>query len=98
MHLIRNDGQRADQFSGIHIARGDVLVTMDSDLQHPPSFIRELIEHWERGADVVYAVPEFHKDVFEKGGYEKEKKEANERSSSIPFFKNIFSLMYRSLC
>jgi len=97
LHFIRNFGQQAAQLAGIHIARGDVLVTMDSDLQHPPSFIRELIEHWEKGADVVYAVPEFHKDVFEKGGYEKGKKEANERSSSIPFSKKIFSLMYSSL-
>src|SRR5690625_7200828 len=59
--------------------------------------MRVIIEHWKRGEDVVDAVQKFYKDVFEKGGYEKEKKEANERSSSIPFFKKIFSLMYSSL-
>ena len=40
--------------AGIRYARGDAVVTMDTDLQDPPELLPELIEKWREGADVVY--------------------------------------------
>jgi dolichol-phosphate mannosyltransferase len=39
-------------------ATGEVVVTIDADLQDPPELIPDLIDHWRRGSDVVYAVRE----------------------------------------
>lgn len=40
--------------AGMEYARGDAVVTMDTDLQDPPEVIPELVEKWRDGADVVY--------------------------------------------
>ena len=58
IHLVRNFGQQAAMLAGIAEAKGEVLVTMDTDLQHPAESIPQMIRQWEEGADVVYAVPE----------------------------------------
>jgi polyisoprenyl-phosphate glycosyltransferase len=54
--LSRNFGHQAALTAGLDHASGDVVVTLDSDLQDPPSVIPELLEHWRAGADIVYAV------------------------------------------
>ncbi len=54
--LSRNFGHQAALTAGLDHASGDVTVTLDSDLQDPPSLIPTLLERWRRGADVVYAV------------------------------------------
>ncbi len=54
--LSRNFGHQAALTAGLDHATGNVVVTLDSDLQDPPSLIPELIERWRAGADVVYAV------------------------------------------
>lgn len=56
VELSRNFGYQAAVAAGIDHCRGDAVVTIDADLQDPPELIRELIEEWRRGADVVYAV------------------------------------------
>jgi polyisoprenyl-phosphate glycosyltransferase len=33
----------------------DAVISMDADLQHPPELIPELIKHWQKGFDIVYA-------------------------------------------
>jgi len=54
--LARNFGQHNALMAGMRHARGDILVLMDDDLQHPPSEIPGLIGPIEDGAfDVVYA-------------------------------------------
>jgi dolichol-phosphate mannosyltransferase len=40
----------------VDVARGDAILMMDSDLQHPPSLIPELVRRWQSGFDVVSAV------------------------------------------
>jgi len=58
IRLSRNFGQHNALMCGFHYARGDVIVTMDDDGQHPPEEIPKLLETMERtGADVVYGVP-----------------------------------------
>jgi polyisoprenyl-phosphate glycosyltransferase len=54
--LSRNFGHQAALTAGLDHAAGNVTVTLDSDLQDPPSLIPALLERWRAGADVVYAV------------------------------------------
>jgi glycosyltransferase involved in cell wall biosynthesis len=55
IRLSRNFGKEAALTAGLDAANGDVVVTLDADLQHPPALVRTFLEHWQRGADVVYA-------------------------------------------
>ncbi len=54
--LSRNFGHQAALTAGLDHASGNVVVTLDSDLQDPPSLIPALLERWRSGADIVYAV------------------------------------------
>ncbi|OQA36387.1 MAG: hypothetical protein BWY54_00070 [Candidatus Dependentiae bacterium ADurb.Bin331] len=50
----RNFGHQIAISAGYDYARGDALITMDADLQHPPHLIPALIEEWQKGAAIVY--------------------------------------------
>jgi undecaprenyl-phosphate 4-deoxy-4-formamido-L-arabinose transferase len=54
---MRNYGQHNAILAGIRMAKHEVIVTMDDDLQHPPSQIALLLERLKDGVDVVYGVP-----------------------------------------
>ena len=54
--LSRNFGKEAALTAGLEAARGEVVVLMDSDGQHPVSLVAEMLERWRQGMDVVYAV------------------------------------------
>ncbi|MDH4059793.1 MAG: glycosyltransferase family 2 protein, partial [Aquincola sp.] len=54
--LSRNFGKEAALMAGLAAAQGDVVITMDADLQHPPALIERFVTHWRAGAEVVYAV------------------------------------------
>ena len=56
IHLARNFGYQAAVIAGLDHCRGDVVVTIDADLQDPPELILEMVERWSQGSDVVYAV------------------------------------------
>ncbi|EJN18801.1 glycosyl transferase [Pseudomonas sp. GM78] len=53
--LSRNFGKEAAISAGLDFATGDAVIPIDSDLQHPPEVVIELIEKWEEGAEVVLA-------------------------------------------
>ena len=55
--LMRNYGQHNALLQGIKAARGNVIVTVDDDLQNPPEEIARLLAAIAAGADVVYGVP-----------------------------------------
>jgi dolichol-phosphate mannosyltransferase len=55
VRLSRNFGHQLALTAGMSLARGDGVITMDSDLQHPPEVIPELLAA-SGGNDVVYAV------------------------------------------
>lgn len=58
LDLQRNVGQHSALLAGIRVSTGDVVVTMDDDLQHPPESIPVLLRHLhESGSDVVYGAP-----------------------------------------
>ena len=55
--LMRNYGQHNALLCGLQAARGDVIVTMDDDLQHPPERMHLLLDRLAEGYDVVYGTP-----------------------------------------
>jgi glycosyltransferase involved in cell wall biosynthesis len=54
----RNFGHQVAITAGIDIAKGDAVVVIDADLQDPPELIKQFVEKWEEGYDVVYGVRE----------------------------------------
>ncbi|MCC2869225.1 MAG: glycosyltransferase [Candidatus Accumulibacter phosphatis] len=54
-HLLRNSGQHNAILCGFSLATGDVVITMDDDLQNPPNEIGKLISAIERGYDLAIA-------------------------------------------
>lgn len=58
INLMRNYGQHNALLCGIRVARYDVIVTMDDDLQHPPEEIQKLLGKLTEGYDVVYGTPD----------------------------------------
>jgi glycosyltransferase involved in cell wall biosynthesis len=57
INLMRNYGQHNALLCGIRAAQGEVVVTMDDDLQHPPEVIPDLLTTLAEGYDVVYGSP-----------------------------------------
>lgn len=53
--LSRNFGKEIAVTAGLDHARGDAVVVIDADLQHPPQIIEDMIAGWREGYDVVYA-------------------------------------------
>lgn len=53
IHLSRNFGHQAALSAGLNAAAGDFVIMMDSDGQHPPALIPEMIALAESGYDVV---------------------------------------------
>ena len=56
VRLSRNFGKEHALTAGIDAARGDVVILMDADGQHPTALLADMIGKWREGADVVYAV------------------------------------------
>jgi polyisoprenyl-phosphate glycosyltransferase len=56
LRLSRNFGKEAAVVAGLSACRGDAAIVLDSDLQHPPSLLPELLTRWREGYDVVEAV------------------------------------------
>jgi dolichol-phosphate mannosyltransferase len=54
--LSRNFGHQIAISAGLDFARGSAIVIMDADLQDPPEVVPSLVERWQQGYDVVYAV------------------------------------------
>jgi len=53
LRLARQFGHQAALLAGLSRARGQAVVSMDGDLQHPPELIPELVKAWKQGAAVV---------------------------------------------
>ncbi len=62
--LNRNYGQHAAVMAGFEVARGDVVVTLDADLQNPPEEIPNLVQKIDEGFDVVGSVRKSRCDTF----------------------------------
>lgn len=70
LQLSRNFGKEAALSAGLERARGQVVITMDADLQHPPALIAQMLQRWEAGTEMVYAVRETRDDesLFKRWG------------------------------
>ena len=54
--LMRNFGKESALTAGIQQARGDAVIIIDADGQHPASEIPRMVERWHAGAKVVTAI------------------------------------------
>jgi len=55
LNLSRNFGHQLALSAGLETARGEVVVSLDADLQDPPAVILQMLEAHRQGYDVVYA-------------------------------------------
>ena len=56
VQLSRNFGKEAALMAGLAHARGDAVVMLDADGQHPVDLVLSMLEHWRQGAEQVVAV------------------------------------------
>jgi glycosyltransferase involved in cell wall biosynthesis len=56
--LSRNFGKEAALSAGLEHARGDIVILIDADGQHPLDLLPRMLEGWRAGADTVCAVRE----------------------------------------
>lgn len=54
--LSRNFGKEVAIAAGLAHARGNAVILMDADLQHPPEVIRDFVARWREGYRMVYGV------------------------------------------
>ena len=66
--LSRRFGHQAALIAGMDRCDADALITLDSDLQHPPELIPSLLKHFESGADIVQTV---RRDVANRAAFER---------------------------
>jgi glycosyltransferase involved in cell wall biosynthesis len=63
LELSRNFGHQNALKAGYDYADGDCIISMDSDMQHPPEMIPQFLEKWEEGYDVVYTCREYQDEA-----------------------------------
>ncbi len=56
LSLSRNFGKEAALTAGLDVVRGDAVILMDADFQHPLAVLPEFFQKWLQGYDMVYAV------------------------------------------
>ena len=53
VQLKRNFGHEIAMTAGMDYAKGDAVIFMDADLQHPPHYIADMISLWQKGNQIV---------------------------------------------
>lgn len=53
IHFRRNFGQTAAMAAGFKAARGEVVITIDADLQNDPGDIKRILDKFDEGYDIV---------------------------------------------
>ncbi|HKL42042.1 MAG TPA: glycosyltransferase [Clostridia bacterium] len=61
--LDKNYGQQNALFAGLNFVTGDLVLTMDDDLQHDIKYLDAMIEELNKGYDVVYGI-DYEKNVL----------------------------------
>lgn len=56
VRFSRNFGKEIALCAGVDYTKGDAVITMDSDLQHDPKYIDDLVKEWEAGAKIVECI------------------------------------------
>lgn len=63
IRFSRNFGHQYALYAGLAQAKGRAVISMDADLQHPPSVIPELVSEWQNGSRIVYTIRLDHADI-----------------------------------
>ncbi len=53
IHFSRNFGHEAAMLAGIDHCKGEAAICMDSDLQHPPAMLPQMLDMYRQGKDVI---------------------------------------------
>jgi dolichol-phosphate mannosyltransferase len=56
VEFSRNFGKEIALSCGINFARGQAVIILDADLEHPPFLIPDFVRKWEQGAEVVIGI------------------------------------------
>jgi polyisoprenyl-phosphate glycosyltransferase len=56
IRLSKNSGSHIAILAGLHHATGDCAVFMAADLQDPPELITQMLQEWEKGSRIIWAV------------------------------------------
>ena len=56
LSFSRNFGHQIALSAGMDFAKGNAVIFMDADLQHPPDLIPQMIKKWQEGNDIVYTL------------------------------------------
>ena len=62
LEFARNFGKESAVTAGLHAAGGDAVILMDADLQHPPDRVKQFVDKWEKGFDVVVGLRSYSRD------------------------------------
>ena len=66
INLSRNYGKELAMMAGFDYVKGDAMIIMDFDMQHPVDVIPEMLHWWEEGYDDVYATRQGSKESWMK--------------------------------
>jgi dolichol-phosphate mannosyltransferase len=53
INFARNFGHEIAMTAGLDHSKGDAVIFMDADLQHPPALISQMLKRWQQGHDIV---------------------------------------------
>lgn len=62
IRFSRNFGKEKALSAGLDHAKGDAVILLDGDFQHPLALLAEFIKKWEEGSDMVFAVRQSRED------------------------------------
>ena len=98
LNLSRNFGKEIAMMAGFDYVKGDALIIMDADMQHPIDVIPEMLAHWEEGYDDVYAQRRTSKESWFKKESSQFYYKILQNMTRIPIQKNTgdFRLLDRS--
>lgn len=98
LNLSRNYGKEIAMLAGMDFVKGDALIIMDSDMQHPIDVIPEMLRRWEEGYDDVYAQRKNSHESFFKKTTSKMYYRILQKMTRIPIQKDAgdFRLLDRS--
>jgi len=88
IELSRNYGKEIAIMAGLDYAKGDAVIIMDADMQHPISVIPEMLKYWEEGYDDIYAQREKSEESCLKRYTSKIYYSILQKSTNIPIQKD----------
>jgi undecaprenyl-phosphate 4-deoxy-4-formamido-L-arabinose transferase len=89
LKMSRNYGQHNALLAGIRAASGELIVTLDDDLQHPPEELPKLLAKIEDGYDVAYGVPDQEQHGFFRNMASQITKIALQRAMGADIARNV---------